>query len=66
MLTMKPIKMISLLWIFSLIFALPIYGQQKKQPPQYGQAQVPVTVHQISKHVYEVRGGAAQYAFTGC
>ena len=55
---MKQIKMLSLLWIFFLIAVLPVFGQQKKQPPQYRQAPAPVSVHQISKHVYEVRGGA--------
>lgn len=33
-------------------------GQQKKQPPQYRQEPAPVTVHEISRHVYEVRGGS--------
>jgi cyclase len=55
---MKQIKTISVLWIFFLISVLPVYGQQKKQPPQYSQAPAPVTVHQISKNTYEVRGGA--------
>ncbi len=55
---MKQNKIISLLWIFFFMFALPAYGQQKKQPPQYRQTPAPVTIHQMSKHVYEVRGGA--------
>lgn len=55
---MRQIKIISILWIFFLFFALSVYGQQKKQPPQYRQEPAPVSVHQISKHVYEVSGGA--------
>ncbi len=55
---MKKYKVISLLWIFLLIFMLPAYGQQKKQPPQYRQPQAPVSIHQVSKHVYDVQGGA--------
>jgi cyclase len=43
---------------FVLIIGLPVFGQQAGQPPQYRQAAAPVSVHQISPHVYEVRGGA--------
>lgn len=55
---MKKTKIFSFLPIFFLIIALPVYGQQKKQPPQYRQASAPVTVHKISEHVYEARGGS--------
>lgn len=55
---MKQIRMISLLGILFLFFTLQVYGQQKKQPPQYMQTPEPVSVHQVSDHVYEVRGGA--------
>ncbi len=55
---MKKIKITSFVLIFFMAFVLQVNGQQKKQPPQYMQAPAPVTVHQISKHVYEVRGGA--------
>ena len=55
---MKQIKMVSLLCIFFFVFALPVYGQEKKQPPQYSQVPAAVSIHQISKHVYDVRGGA--------
>ena len=35
-----------------------VHGQQQKQqPPQYRQEPAPVSVHKISQHVYEVRGG---------
>lgn len=56
---MKKTKIVSLLSIFFLMVALPIYGQQKKQQAsQYRQAPAPVSVHEISEHVYEVRGGS--------
>ena len=49
----------SLLAIVLLIAVLPIHGQQQKpQPPQYRQEPAPVSVHEISGHVYEVRDGA--------
>jgi len=52
-------RIMSLLAIVLLMAVLPVYGQQQKpQPPQYRQEPVPVSVHEISKHVYEVRGGA--------
>ena len=54
---MKKIKILSLLWLFFFISVLPVHGQDKKQPPQYRQETAPVSVHQISKHVYDVRGG---------
>lgn len=45
--------------IMLLISALPALGQQKKpQPPQYRQEPAPITIHRISNHVYEVRGGS--------
>lgn len=55
---MKQIKITSLLWFFFLFALLPVHGQETKQPPQYRQAPAPLSIHQISKHVYEVRGGA--------
>jgi cyclase len=39
------------------ISGLPAFGQQAGQPAQYRQEAAPVSVHQISPHVYEVRGG---------
>ena len=57
-LPMKKIKILTVLSIILFIGILPAYGQQKKQPPQYRQEPAPVSVHKISKHVYEVRGGA--------
>ena len=51
-------RRISLLIIVLLMGALPVHGQQQKsQPPQYRQEPAPVSVHEISRHVYEVRGG---------
>jgi glyoxylase-like metal-dependent hydrolase (beta-lactamase superfamily II) len=51
-------KIIAFLTIVLLIVALSVLGQQQKpQPPQYRQEPAPVSVHEISKHVYEVRGG---------
>ncbi len=51
-------KNISLLAIVLVMAALPVHGQQQKtQPAQYRQESAPVSVHKISKHVYEVRGG---------
>ena len=51
-------KILSLLAIVLLMSVLPVHGQQQKpQPPQYRQESAPVSVHEISKHVYEVRGG---------
>ncbi|MFC1494483.1 MBL fold metallo-hydrolase [Thermodesulfobacteriota bacterium] len=56
---MKKTKIFYLLPILFLILSLPVYGQQKKpQPDQYRQAPAPVTVHKMSKHVYEARGGS--------
>ena len=52
-------RIIALFTIVLLIGVLPVIGQQQKpQPPQYRQESAPVSVHEISKHVYEVRGGA--------
>jgi len=52
-------RIMTFLAIVSLIAVLPIHGQQQKpQPPQYRQEPAPVTVHKISGHVYEVRGGS--------
>jgi len=57
-------KMQRIFWlIFSVMFiyAIPVAAQQPAQqpaqPPQYRQEAAPVTVHRISNHVYEVRGG---------
>lgn len=51
-------KILSLLAIVFLMSALPVHGQQQKpQPPQYRQEPAPISVHEISKHVYEVRDG---------
>jgi cyclase len=45
--------------IVILISGLPALGQEKKpQPPQYRQEPAPITLHKVSKHVYEVRGGS--------
>lgn len=55
---MRRIKPFCFLSIIILTFTLPVSGQQKKQPPQYRQAPVPVTAHKINENVYEVRGGA--------
>ena len=55
---MKKAKIFYLLPILFLILSLPVYGQQKKQPPQYRQELAPVTVHKISEHTYEARGGS--------
>lgn len=51
---------IQLLLIITVVFFVTsLYGQEnKKQPPQYAQAPEPISVHQISKNVYELRGGA--------
>lgn len=55
---MQKMRMQSMLLIFIMVLILPAYGQsEKKQPPQYAQEPAPVTVHQISKSVYELRGG---------
>jgi cyclase len=52
-------RMQLILLILVMVFIMPVYGQpEKKQPPQYAQAPEPVSVHQISKNVYELRGGA--------
>ena len=58
-------RIMSFLTIVLLMCVLPVHGQQQKpQPPQYRQEPVPVSVHEISKHVYAVRGGAgARCAF---
>lgn len=52
-------RSISLLAIVLLTAVLPAVGQQQQaQPPQYRQEAAPISVHEISRHVYEVRGGA--------
>jgi cyclase len=53
-------KKIGILWVILFVLfisGLPAFGQQAAQPPQYRQEAAPVSVHQISPHVYEVRGG---------
>lgn len=53
-------KQIIFIWmVFSMIHTggFPAAAQQAAQPPQYRQETAPVTVHKISPHVYEVRGG---------
>ena len=51
-------RIISLLAIVLVTAVFPAHGQQQKaQPPQYRQEAAPVSVHKISNHVYEVRGG---------
>jgi glyoxylase-like metal-dependent hydrolase (beta-lactamase superfamily II) len=55
---MKKTKIFSLLAIIFFILSIQVYGQQKKQPPQYRQEPAPITVHKISEHVYEARGGS--------
>jgi cyclase len=56
---MEKCRIKSLLFILILVFITTAYGQEnKKQPPQYAQAPEPVSVHQISKNIYELRGGA--------
>jgi cyclase len=56
---MEKCRVKSLLFILITVFIATAYGQEnKKQPPQYAQAPEPVSVHQISKNVYELRGGA--------
>jgi glyoxylase-like metal-dependent hydrolase (beta-lactamase superfamily II) len=55
---MKKVKITTVLSIILFIAVSTANGQQKKQPPQYRQEPAPVSVHEISQHVYEVRGGA--------
>ncbi len=56
---MKKIRIRSMLFLLVMVLVMPVYGQpDKKQPPQYAQAPVPVSVHKISEHVYALRGGA--------
>ena len=52
-------RIMSFLAIVLLMSTLSVYGQQQKpQPPQYRQEPAPISVHEISGHVYEVRDGA--------
>lgn len=55
---MKKNRMQLFIVIIIMIFITTIYGQEKKQPPQYAQEPAPVTIHQVSKSVYDIRGGA--------
>ncbi len=56
---MKKYRLDTLLFIIVMVSVMPLFGQaDKKQPPQYAQQPAPISVHQISKHVYELRGGA--------
>jgi glyoxylase-like metal-dependent hydrolase (beta-lactamase superfamily II) len=53
-------KKTSIFWVILFLFSvtgLSASGQQSAQPPQYRQEATPVSVHQVSPHVYEVRGG---------
>ncbi len=51
-------KTIRSLILFAIVtVGLPAFGQQNTQPPQYRQESTPVSVHQVSPHVFEVRGG---------
>ncbi len=54
---MRKQKFFGLVFLVMFIYALPAAAQQQAQPPQYRQEAAPVTVHRISNHVYEVRGG---------
>ncbi len=56
---MKKCRIQSQLFILIMVFITTAYGQEnKKQPPQYAQEPAPVSVYQISEHIYELRGGA--------
>ena len=51
-------RIIGTFFILCFISVLPAFGQQQgTQPPQYQMESAPVTIHKISSHVYEVRGG---------
>lgn len=53
-------KKSSISWVILFVFltgGLPALSQQASQPPQYSQEAAPVSVHKVSPHVYEVRGG---------
>jgi len=54
---MKNKTILSVILFAMVIAGLPVFGQQSSQPPQYRQEATSVSVHQISTHVYEVRGG---------
>jgi len=54
---MRKLGILHAILFLVLIIGMPVFGQQAGQPPQYRQAAAPVSVHQISPHVYEVRGG---------
>lgn len=53
-------KKSSIPWVILFVILTgvwPAFSQQTGQPPQYSQETAPVSIHQISTHVYEVRGG---------
>jgi glyoxylase-like metal-dependent hydrolase (beta-lactamase superfamily II) len=54
---MKIRTILSVILFVTVTAGLPAFGQQSAQPPQYRQEATPVSVHQVSPHVYEVRGG---------
>ena len=54
---MKNISILAFISFALLLTGFPALCQQAAQPPQYTQEAAPVSVHQISPHVYEVRGG---------
>lgn len=56
---MKKGRILCIISMVLLINGLPVFGQQQaSQPPQYRDEPAHVTVHEISRHVYEVRGGS--------
>jgi len=54
---MKTKTILSVILFAMMTAVLPASGQQSAQPPQYRQEATPVLAHQVSPHVYEVRGG---------
>jgi len=53
-------KKANISWMISFVLfigILPAFGQQAAQPAQYRQVSAPVSIHKISPHVYELRGG---------
>lgn len=55
---MRKLGILSSISFLVLVSITTAFGQQAGQPPQYRQEAAPVSVQQISPHVYEVRGGA--------
>jgi len=54
---MKKTDILLVISFVLFISGLQAFGQQASQPAQYRPVAAPVSVHQISPHVYEVRGG---------